>query len=356
MIVTVNSQQLAVELRLLNKIVPTKPAIAILSHVLINAEFDALHLYSTDFEVGLSTSCRAQVEEPGTVALPVGKLLAMVEQFPDADVNIRSDKKQTIVKCGAFKSQLQALSADDFPKQPETEGTSCMMPGNVLSELIIRTRYSVSSVATKHVLQGSLLTIAGPAAAMAATDGKRLALSMAACPEASLRVIIPMKMLDVLIGQLGEEDVELTVGKNQSFFKVDDRLFISRLFEGEFPKYDRIIPRDNDKTIVVDRNMLAAALRRVLVAAENNSATYVTVEPGRMEVVSSSVEVGSADESIAVEYAGSPLKVCINGNYVLDFLNAARGQTVEIKLKDQKTAAMLSDGPDNLAVVMVMRP
>lgn len=355
MIVTVNSQKLVVELRLLNKIVPNQPAIAILSHALLAAEGEGLHMFATDLEIGLGTACHARVDEPGRTALPVAKLLAMVEQFPDDDVILTSDAKQTVIRCGAFRSRLQALNADDFPRQPAAEAMTNALDGNLLRQLIDRTRYAVAATATKHVLQGALLKMVDQAVAMVSTDGKRLALTTGAVEGGNLSVIVPAKMLDVLSSQLIDGPVEMTLGEQHSFFMVDGRLLSSRTFDAEFPRYERIVPKDNDKRIEVNRAAFAAALRRVIVAADNNGAVYLGIEGQRMEMTSSSVEVGTADEAVPVAYDGPEMKVCINGNYVLDFLNAAGGQTVTLLLKDARSAAMLMDGDDYVGVIMLMR-
>lgn len=349
--VTVNSQALAVELRLLAKVVPAKPVIPILSHVLLTAR-EGLHLYATDLEVGLSVTCAAQVDAPGTVALPVGKLLAMVEQFPDADVSISFDKGQALVKCGAFKSRMQALLAADFPPEATIEGIASTLNGPAFQQLIARTRYAVSMTASRRILQGALLTLTEGAAAMIATDGKRLALATAACTGAIEHVVIPAKAIDMLPAHEG--DVMVTVGTKHLFFEVGGRLLTSRTFEGEFPAYERIIPRNNDKVVTIDRLALSAALRRVLIAAEDNGAVRIAIDANAMSLASASAEVGSADEVVAVGYGGPPLKICINGSYVLDFLNAATGDAT-LLLKDETSAALLTDGPDHLAVIMLMR-
>lgn len=349
MIATVNSQLLAAELRLLCKVVPTKPAIAILGHVLITAREGELHLYATDLEVSLSSSCPADVELPGRVALPAAKLLQMVEQFPDADVNVSEDK-QVLIRCGAFRSKVSAMRADDFPVQPAVEGITCALDGR-LSQLIAKTRHAISMTASKRILQGALLTLAGPTGAMVATDGKRLALATMSREGPDLRIIIPAKALDML----PDGEIEVTEGPRHLFFKANGRMLTSRTIDGEYPKYDRIIPRGNDKVVTVERLAFAAALRRVGTTSEGNRAVRIRVTPGLLELSSSSSEVGSADEPVIVGYEGPSLKVSMNGDYILDFLNAASSETIILKLKDESTAAYFSDGEDHLEVIMLMR-
>lgn len=349
----VNSQRLATELRLLNKIVPSKPAIAILSHALLSADDHGFNLYATDLELALSTDCQASVQVPGHVALPVARLLSLVEQFPDDDVVISADGTKVLVSCGAFKSRLQAMPTSDFPKPPMVEGPASLLDGPSFRRMIARTRYAVNATAQKFILQGTLLTLKEGVAMMVATDAKRLAMTTCGRTGVDARVIIPVKALDMLAQQDAAE-VELTIGAKHLHFASNGRLLTSRTIDGEFPKYDRIIPRDNDKEVVVSKGMLTAALKRITLVAEDNRATYFSLSAGKLELSSQSAEVGQAVEPVTVEYEGEPLKVCVNGSFVLDFLDAASGASVTLKLKDAKTAMLMLDGDDHVGVVMLM--
>jgi DNA polymerase-3 subunit beta len=355
---TVNSQLLAVELRSLNKIVPTKPTFEILSHALVTTADDKLEFYATDLEVALSTSCAARVDAPGAVALPVAKLLQMVEQFPDADVSLTVDKAQVVVKCGGFTSRLRVLPVGDFPEPPIVVGAVSKIDAASLRGLIAKTRHAVSMTATKYVLKGALLECSGPAAAMIATEGKRLSLAMSARLDGSdLSVVVPAKALDVLAEGSDEGELTLTIGDRHMFFALNGKLLTSRKLEGQFPKWRLIVPTQNDKKIVVERNVICAALRRVILAAEENGALYVTLSPGLLELSAASVGIGSAYEPVQVSYDGPKLKILIPGEYLLDFFNSSDRETVTIELKDEKTAArLLGGGDDHVGVVMLMRP
>lgn len=360
--VTINSQALAVELRLAAKIVPSKPVIPILSHVLLRADEGQLNIYATDLEVGLSTRCIGDVTAQGNAAVPAAKLLAMVEQFPDGDVNISVDRNQVLIKCGTFKSRLQTMRPDEFPARQNVEGVGCRLDAVTLGWLIGRTRHATASSAIRHVLQGALLKLTQGVAAMVSTDGKRLVLATAGRPEGpDMEFVVPAKTMDVLAGQLEVGDVELTKGPRHLFFSMGDRMLTSRTIDAQFPAYERIVPRQNDKKILFERLTLAAALRRVVLAAEENGAVYFNVSQGengsggRMELTAASAGVGSADEVLPVQYEGPPLKVCINGNYVLAFLDVASEQTMTMLLKDANSAALLQDGRECFSVIMLMR-
>lgn len=351
--ITVNSQNLAAELRQLNKIVPSKPAIAILSHTLVTAA-EGITFHATDMEVAMTSPCVGHVDEPGSAAIPVGKLLQMVEQFPDADVNIAVDDKHVTIKCEAFASRLQTLPVEDFPTQPVVEGVTSSIAAPTLRDLIAKTRHAINATGTKHLLKGALLTFVGETVAMVTTDGKRLALATASRAGIDMDVVIPVKALDVLAGGTYEGDIELMIGNRHLFFSYKDCLLTSRKLEGTFPAYNGIIPRDNTNVVQVDRHDLCATMRRVVLTAEETSAVCITLSEGLMSLSSASIGIGSATEDLAVGYAGPPLKVYINGPYLLDFLNAASGQSLTIAFKDGKGSALLTDG-NHLGVVSLMR-
>jgi len=354
---TVNSQLLAAELRLLTKVAPSKPTIAILGHVRLKAEVGALALQATDLEVGLSTRCPAEVHVPGVIALPVAKVLALVEQFPDADVSLALDQtSQVTVRCGAFASRLRALPAEDFPTLPEVEGTSCVLNAEGLQRLIARTRHAGTVEDTRYFLHGALLTLAGPTATMVATDSHRLALATGPRPDGEdARVIIPARALDLLARQTETGDLTFTVGTRHLFFQAGERLLTSRTIDGQFPQYDRVIPKGNDKIVSVGRDALAAALHRMEVLSDRNRAVSFDFTPRSLHLSSSSVEVGSADEDLAISYDGPPLKVAVDGGYVLDFLAVASESTITLTLKDPTSAMLLTSGSDHTEVIMLMR-
>jgi DNA polymerase-3 subunit beta len=346
---------LAQELRLLNKIVPGKPALAILSHVLLRAD-QGLHLYATDLEIGLSAECRAVINVPGEVALPAARLLALVEQFRDGDVNILLSGQQVAVQCGSHTSRLLAMPVRDFPMPPEVSGEACKINADAVRTLIEKTRCVIAPAASKIIFQGALLLLKDKTAAMVATDGKRLAMATMSREGIDQRVIVPTKTLDVLADLARDGELEITFGKNHLFFHIRGRQIVSRTIDGEYPKYEGIIPRNNDKVLTFDRSAFAAAMRRVLLVTEDTKAVYLSVNGnGVVELSAASAEVGSSSESLPVGYKGPAMKVCVNGEHMLDFLNSALHPTISVSLKDAVSPALLTDGADHIGVVMLMR-
>lgn len=370
MIFSVNSQQLAAALRPLNKVTPTKATIPILSYVLIEATGSSLRLSATDLDVSLSLSCAAEVSQPGSIALPAATLLRMVEQFTDAPVTIETEGKTEAktgdkkgsnpgvrVTCGAFTSRLQTLAAEDFPTlaQPDCvqpDGAAPItLPGATLAALIAKVRYAATTDDTRYFMHGALLKLAGGTLTLVATDGHRVSVATAAgVVGADVSTIIPAKTL-ALLATFSTGDITFTVAENHLFFSDGDqlanngRLFTSRKIDGNFPNWERTLPKDHDKTLTVDRAALAAALHRVSVSASQNRSTSIAMSEGVVTISAKSVEVGDADEQMVAHYVGDPLTFSIDWRYLLEFLDAAEGATIALTAKDALTAISLTDGP-----------
>jgi len=358
--ITVNSQLLAAELRLLAKVVPSKPTVAILSHALLRAEpainGGVLHMYATDLEVGITTQCESVVNQPGETALPVVRLLQMVERFPDADVSIIATASQVTIACGSFTTRMKAMPVADFPEPPQVDGTTNTFDAAILRDLIEKTRHAVSAVGTKFVLKGALLTSSQKIAVMVTTDGKRLSLATMACAEApASEIVIPIKMLDILVSHAPDGDLQITDGWRNLFFAAGTKLLTARKLEGAFPKYKSIVPNGNPHIVKFERHLLNDALQRVTLVAEENGAVYFDVKPGSLGLTSASAGIGSADETMDISYDGPPIKICLNGTFVLNFLDSCIGATVTMELKDPTSAVLLADGEDHIGVIMAMR-
>lgn len=356
--VTLNTQLLAQELRLVNKIVPTKPALPILLNVLLRATGDKLYFYGTDLEVGFTTNCPALVSLPGVITLPAKRLLDMIEQLPSADVQLSLDKNHVYLTCGAFRSRLQTFNAADFPMPPIVEGTPYWLSTMTFHTLIKRTRYAIAERSQKFLIDGALLSITSALAAIVATDGKRLSLSTmprAVESDAPLSVVIPAKTLDALLAQDIAEDIQLSQSDRHLFFVAGERTLISRVIEGKFPAYHRIIPKENNYVATIDKVALAASIRRVGLVSDDNQSAIFTFSENSVTLTSSSAEIGDAHEQLTIAYTGPTLKISINWQYVLDFLNTASGHTVSVALKDANTPLLLTDSTDFLNVVMLLR-
>lgn len=352
--ITVNTQRFAQELRLLNKVAPTKPALPVLANALLYAMPEGLTMYATDLEMGVFAPCQATVIEPGAITLPAKRLLDIVEQFPDTEMTLyRDDSQKAHIVCGHFHSRLQAIEAGEYPQLPAVEGVASALPAAAFRELIERTRYAISETDKRFILSGAQMTLANGVMGMVATDGKRLSLATAACPpEAAAVALLPVKALDALLAVLSAGEVQFSMSAKHLFFVLADHVFFSRTIDGQFPAYERIIPKDNEHRAQVARAPFVAALRRVGLVSETTQSVLLQISEGWMLLASNSADVGEADERFEIGYAGPEIKVVVNWRHVLDFLEASSSSAVTLAAKDSRGALLLTDG-NFLNVIMV---
>jgi len=366
----VRKNDLLRELQLFQGIVERKNTIPILAHVLMEAKGDEVRLLATDLEVGLRSKCAASVSKDGALTLPAKKFYEIVKALPETDVRIEEDKGAVKVAADRFDSRMQTLPLEDFPSVPESPGRgSAILPRKGLREMIAKTHFAITGEDTRYFLNGALLVLKDEQMSLVATDGHRLALvtTKREVPDAEkgaepVRIILPKKTLLELARLLvdGEDEVKYERGENHLFFDVGGRVLISRVIEGQFPAYERVIPKGNDKRVEMERERITSAIRRVaLLSNERSRAVKVRLEDGHAEVTSSSPEFGEAREVLPVEYSGPALQICFNAQYVLEFLAVVETDSVVLELKDEVSQAVLrplgAADYDYTYVVMPMR-
>jgi DNA polymerase III subunit beta len=362
----VRKNDLLRELQLFQGIVERKNTIPILANVLIEAAGDEVRMLATDLEVALRSRCAASVAKPGSLTLPAKKLYEIVRALPETDVRIEEDKAGVKVAADRFDSRLQTLPREDFPSLPDAPAkSSASLPRAAVREMVSKTQFAITGEDTRFFLNGAKFVLKPKSLTLVATDGHRLALVEVA-HETGVKdeagVILPKKTL-LELGKLlseGEGDIVFESGENHLFFEVAGRVLVSRTIDGQFPAYERVIPKGNDKTIEFDRERLTNAVKRVaLLSNERSRAVKFEIDKGKVEVTSSSSEFGEAREQIPVEYSSTPLAISFNAQYVLDFLNVVETDIVSLSLKDDVSQAVMkpvgADGYDYTYVIMPMR-
>jgi DNA polymerase-3 subunit beta len=367
----VGKNQLLRELQLFQGIVERKNTIPILANVLIEAKGNEVRMLATDLEVALRSKCDALVAKGGSLTLPAKKLYEIVKALPETDVRIQEDKNGVKVAADKFDSRMQTLPREDFPSLPEATGTArATLPREALREMVAKTQFAITGEDTRYFLNGALFVLRADSMSLVATDGHRLALvtvkregkDQAVTPGEEVKVILPKKTL-LELGKLlseSEDDIHYERGENHLFFDVGGRVLISRMIDGQFPAYERVIPKGNDKDIEFERERLTNAVKRVaLLSNERSRAVKFEIDKGKVEVTSSSSEFGEAREQLAVDYQGTALAISFNAQYVLDFLNVVETDVVSLSLKDEVSQAVMkpvgAQGYDYTYVIMPMR-
>ena len=363
----VRKNDLLKELSLLQGIVERKNTIPILANVLIEASKDGVSLLATDLDVGLRSRCEGTVSKPGTLTLPAKKLFEIVGALPDTDIRLEEEKggKSVTIAADRFESRIQTLPASEFPTPPSDAGdVETTLPGSALKRLISHTRFAITSEDTRYFLNGAQLVLRPDSMSMVATDGHRLAfisVQESLGKKGSGEVLLPRKTLNEVARLIdGGDSVQFSQGENHLFFRVGGRLLISRKIDANFPAYERVIPKANDKKIEFDRDRLSAAVRRVrLLSNERSKAVKFVIGKDQVEIVSSTPELGEAHEVIPVDYSGDALQICFNADYVDNFLGVVETENVQLEFKDEMSQAVMkpigAEGYEYTYVIMPMR-
>jgi DNA polymerase-3 subunit beta len=368
---TVSKSDLVRELGLSQGVVEKKTTIPILSNVLLEASGDRITLTATDLELGIRCSCPARVKKEGAGTVPARKLLDYVRLLPEGDVNMKFlENHWASITSGRSRTRIAGMSRESFPELPQMPETIAEVPIKTLTSMIARTSFAISLEESRFTLNGALLLMRPEGLTMVATDGHRLAYVQAAPSESGtsdkpFRALIPRKAMGELV-KLGDDSDDgakaiIAGDDNHLFFQVGHRLLITRKLTGNFPDYERVLPKDHQLMARLEKGEIRSAIERVAQFADERSrAIRVQFTSGEVKVFSSSVETGESEESVPSEYQGPDIEIGFNAQYLLDFLRAIPQDHVAFELKDQKSAGEMRPAGDNIPdqyryVVMPMR-
>ncbi len=368
---TVSKSDLVRELSLSQGVVEKKTTIPILSNVLLEAADDRVTLTATDLELGIRCSCPARVKKGGAGTIPARKLLDYVRLLPEGDVNMKFlENHWASITCGRSRTRIAGMSRESFPELPQMPETIAEIPVKTLSSMIARTSFAISMEESRFTLNGALLVMRPEGLTMVATDGHRLAFVQATPAESgtveqAFRALVPKKAMTELIklaDEAGDDAKAVFAGDdNHLFFQLGHRLLITRKLTGNFPDYERVLPKDHSLTATLQKDEIRSAIERVAQFADERSrAIRVQFTNGEVRVFSSSMETGESEESVTSEYQGPDLEIGFNAQYLLDFLRAIPQDHVAFELKDQKSAGEMRPAGESIPdqyryVVMPMR-
>jgi len=366
---TVRKFDLLQELTLIQGVVERKTTIPILANVLVRAEGGELGIAATDLEIGLKSICISKTTVPGTITLPAKRLYEIIRALPDKEIKFkRGEANWVTLTCGSSRFRIAGLPQDDFPALPEPKSALAKIPSDALAKLITRTIFAISTEDSKYTLSGALLLLKPGSITMVATDGHRLAyVEKAETLEdvsEEIKVLVPRKAMAELVRMISESADTESIGFSRDdthlFFDMGKRLLISRMLTGQFPNYEAVLPRNNDRIVTINREEAAAAIKRVAILSDERSHTVkLALTSGAMELTASHSDLGEAHETLEVDYSKEDLQVGFNFQYLLDFLTTADEPEVSFEFKDSESAAQLKAQPvgdyNYRYVVMPMR-
>ncbi len=358
------------ELNLTQGVVEKKTTIPILSNLLLEATGETLRISATDLELGVRCGCLAKIKKEGSGTVPAKRLLEIIRSLPDAEVRFKVLENHWVqVTCERSSFKLVGMAKDSFPVLPVAPKSLASIPAEVFASMVGRTIFAISSEESRYTLNGALLILKPESVTMVATDGHRLALveqkTAVMGLSNELRLLIPKKAMAELSRLLSEggEGAVVELGKDEShlFFSLGQRVLLARMLQGQFPNYEAVLPRENNRFVELNKEAVSAAIRRVaLLADERSRAIRLQLDKGKLEIFSSSGDFGEAHEVLDAGYEGEPLQIGFDYQYLLDFLSVAGGaEKIRAELKDEQSAGQFRPlGDSNFEyryIVMPMR-
>jgi DNA polymerase-3 subunit beta len=368
--VTIERAQLAKSLAHVHRVVERRNTIPILANVLLRASKASVELKATDLDLEIVETAPGEGKQPGSTTVPAHMIYDIVRKLPEgAQVELQSasDGTQLQVRAGRSRFALQALPETDFPDLAAGDLSHAFnLPAADLKRLIDRTQFAISTEETRYYLNGiyfHTVDSGGEKLRAVATDGHRLAQAEVKAPKGAKGmpgIIVPRKTVaevQRLIEDAGEE-VKIELSATKIRFSLGNAVLTSKLIDGTFPDYGRVIPVNNEKTLVVDKGDFAAAVDRVsTVSSERGRAVKLALTDGKLTLSVVNPDSGSATEELEVEYGAEALDIGFNGRYLMDILQQIEGEKARLKLADPGSPTLLEDteGAGALYVLMPMR-
>lgn len=366
----IKKEEILKGLQRIQGVVEKKNTMPILSNMLLTAEGSGIQILATDLEIGLRGHYAAEVEKPGAVVVSAKKMYEIVRELPDENIRIQTEEGSWVrVLSGQAQFKLVGLPKEEYPSLPDVaEEGMITIDGATLRDMIKKTIYSVGENDTRYVLNGLFVHMSpvknGLTIRMVGTDGHRLSMidRVVDAKHKEESMIVPKKAM-LELRRLLEEDPsagELRVGfgKNHALFKRDGLMMVSKLIDGNYPNYLQVVPTQNTKKVVVSREMITHAVRRVsILSKEKTNAVKLQLEKNRMILSTNNPEVGEANEDITVDYKGEELTIGFNSRYMMDVLTAMDKEAVRLEFNDPLSPCLImEEGDENYkCVVMPMR-
>ncbi|MDE1163568.1 MAG: DNA polymerase III subunit beta [Acidobacteriaceae bacterium] len=368
--ITVSRAELLRELTAAQSVVERKTTIPILSNFLFEAsEEGVLTITATDLDQSLKTSCPARVKKAGACTIPARKLYDYIKLLPEGDISIKlQDNHWVQIRAGRSNTKMVGMARANFPAVPEFPGVGVFKINSAsLRNMISKTIFSISNEESRYTLNGALLVLKAESMAMVATDGHRLAHiektgeSMEVSGEK--KTLIPRKALAemmVLLNTSDSETLEFSDDDQTLFFRIGGRVLTSRKLTGQFPNYEAVLPRDNNKFVIVRSEDLMSSIQRVAqFADERSGAIKMRLEQNELKLSAQSTDAGESEDIIETPYNYDPLVVGFNSSYLVEFLRAT-GNTGEVRLefKDAQSAGQMrpEDGNEDVQYRYILMP
>ncbi len=351
-------------LQTITGVVERRQTLPVLSNLLLSVGSDGLSMTATDLEVEMIARLPLQGAEPGDITLPARKLVDICKALPEnaqIDIVYDADKERATIKSGKSRFNLTTLPVTEFPNIEEVKGSfEFEVEQDVLKQLIDNTAFAMAQQDVRYYLNGLLLEVDSGMIRAVATDGHRLAVcehEADVSPGEKIQVILPRKGVMELSRLLAEDGspAKITVGSNHLCITLEDYTFTSKLIDGKFPDYQRVIPRNSDKDVTADRELLRQALVRTsILSNEKYRGIRLRLQDGLLQAQANNPEMEEAEEEIEVQYQGDKLEIGFNVSYLLDALNAIHTSNVKMALGDANSSCVMQPEGQSACTYVIM--
>ena len=359
---TAEREKLLAPLQAVIGVVERRQTMPVLANVLLGVAQGKLSIAATDLEVELVAATEVTVQQPGDITVPGRKFLDILRALPEkSSVSMSTEGEKVVIRAARSRFTLSTLPAGEFPVIDDINAQQTVqIPRKELARLLEKTHFSMAQQDVRYYLNGMLLEIDGAMLRAVATDGHRLALCEATLEskaKTSQQVIVPLKgVLELQLVLTDEGTAAVAIGSNHVRAQIGDVRFTSKLIDGRFPEYSRVIPAAPGAAIRADRDILRQALQRTAILSnEKYRGIRINVRNNAITVQAHNPEQEEAEEEIEVSYEGAELEVGFNVNYLLDALSAIDGQEVELGLTDSNSSCLIRS-PGNASARYVVMP
>jgi len=355
-------------LQMVSGVVERRQTLPVLSNVLLVLKDNELSLTGTDLEVELVGRVAVAVDDvldAGAITVPARKFLDICKSLADdAQIELKLTDSKLQLKSGRSKFTLTTLPASEFPSVEDEAGSfSLTLSQSRLSQLLERTSFAMAQQDVRYYLNGTLFEIAPDYLRVVATDGHRLAMETVAMESGvsdTHQLILPRKGIMELTRLLSDEggEIALTFGPNHVRAQVPEYTFTSRLVDGKFPDYNRVLPKAGDRVVVADSELMRqACIRASILSNEKYRGVRIILNKDELRLVANNPEQEEAEEVLPVEYGAEPMEMGFNVSYLIDVLSALKSKQVRMTLSDPNSSALLeaTEGSDAIYVVMPMK-
>ncbi len=359
--VTADRAHLAQTLGIVARAISTRSTLPILSNVLVEASINQLTLTATDLDTSIRASLEAKVKTPGTISVAANVLSEVVSSLPTSEVDLQLKENQLHVRAGRARYQILILPADEFPSLPEVATEVALrLTQTALKDMIRQTLCAVAKEESNPILTGVLFEVRAGRLNLVATDTHRLAwrsTKLSEAPKEKFSLIIPNRPLNELQRLLKEGDSEVLIHltENQVAFITEQATLISRVIDGQFPNYEKVIPQDTERAVTVNSKEFLGVLKRVAIVARQNAEKVVlTIDRETMALSAESQEVGHGKEEMAIRLDGEPLEIAFNVRYLIDALSVLDAENTVLQLTGALNPGLVKPEHDEEFVYVVM--